>query len=1036
MMDGRRHSVDVPISRALVALRRVRSLRDPSTNSMSKFSALIENANWETNSNNGISLRFVNSPQEGASTDKGPVGKGYDIKCLDEDDANPTPRKSKLANCENRCLVGDACDPTWNAPSGELGFCSKKQEEFIGPTNEVYRHDTMDKGLDLACVAPSNRMEDVDSCSDMSMGSSRVEKIKHTASERKSQYRIQRRSGGVVGDIESRSGTPRNAGIDAYLGGSSCSPSLFANEVDADDHSQDGCSVSCCWSGTPKFKRSIALSDIEDRPLLVEDVNEANRYGWRDICRDNEITLYSNVQKRLGQRLKPKSFDELVGQDVVAKSLHGSISTGKIPSIYLFHGPRGTGKTSASRVLAAALNCLMLKEHGPCGFCRECTLLFSGWSRDVKEVDSLRINRTDRVRSLLKNAATPPVSSRFKVFIVDECQLLRAETWAMILTSLEKLPQHVVFIMITPELDKLPRSALSRSQRYHFPKIKDADIATRLGEICIEEGLDFDQVAIEFIAAKSNGSLQEAEMMLDQLSLLGKRITMSLAYDLVRTPHFSPFHAFSSSSLSSDTSNTVIRARELMRSRIDPMQLISQLANLIMDIISGQSQELNSEARRKFSKIHTSEADLRKLSHALKLLSETEKQLRMSKNQTTWLTVALLQLSSADSSSLDERDSKCFPRNMEKDIDGDCCSRPSTEESKKHFIHCSCDCGESCILDAQVNYRERLDSIWKRATELCQSKALKNFLMKRGSMSSLHLDQGIAVANLDFSHPDHVARAEKSWKLIASSLRSILGCNVEIRINYVPRAVESKSVKVKRPSFSLFSCSRRMLHKTQSIIEQGSDSDYSDSTFDKYTSRAKANLACPSDCRTQMLHMCDHRIGAGSTLRSADGNILSVGTDMPRRSSHDLEGHLSDPEFDRSGIESICCGHHAISSQEPEVQSNCFPRVMKAQKMSSMPDSPQMIHRDMPEEKKLALSIPGKMSTETLSFADEQYLFCNTDAYTSVSRDADRTRESPDVLCWRTPILPLRKACERRHDGQQRAHFVEWVLPCGAAAAK
>ncbi|KAI6675444.1 hypothetical protein NL676_003350 [Syzygium grande] len=1033
MMDGRRHSVDIPLSRALVALRRVRSLRDPSTNSMSKFSALIENANWETNSNNGISLQFMNSPQEGASVDKRLAGKDYDIKCLDDYDANPTSRKSKLANCENRCLVGEACDPTWNAPSGELDFCSKKQEELIRPTDEVYRHDTTDKGLDLACVTPSNHMEDVDSCSEMSMGSSQLQRITNTASERKSQYRIQRRSRGVVGDIGSRAGTPRNTGIDAYLEGSTRSPSLFANEVDADDHSQDGCSISCCWSGTPKFKRSIALSDVEDRPLLVEDVNEANRCGWKDICRDNESTPYSDTLKRLGQRSKPKSFNELVGQDVIAKSLHGSISTGKIPSIYLFHGPRGTGKTSASRVLAAALNCLMLKEHGPCGFCRECTVLFSGWSRDVKELDSMRINRTDRLRSLLKNAAIPPVSSHFKVFIVDECQLLRAETWAMILTSLEKLPEHVVFIMITSELDKLPRSALSRSQRYHFAKIKDADIAVRLGKICVEEGLDFDQVAIEFIAAKSNGSLRDAEMMLDQLSLLGKRITMSLVYELTGTVSDDELLDLLDLALSSDTSNTVIRARELMRSRIDPMQLISQLANLIMDILSGQSQELNSEARRKFSKIHTSEADLRKLSHALKLLSETEKQLRMSKNQTTWLTVALLQLSSIDSSSLDERASKCCPRNMEKGIDGDCCSRPSTEESKNHFSCCSCDCGELCILDAQVNYRERLDSIWKRATELCQSKALKNFLMKHGSMSSLRLDQGIAVANLDFSHPDYVTRAEKSWKLIASSLQSILGCNVEIRINYVPCAAESKHVKVKRPSFSFFSCSRRMLQKTRSIVEQGSDSDYSDYTFDKYTTKAKANLACPSDCRSQMLHIGDHRIGAVSTIRNADGNVLSVGTDMSQRSSHDPEGHLPDPESDCSGREAICCRHHVISSQEPEVQSNCFPPVMKAQKMSNMPDTSQMICQDMPEEKKLASSCPGKMAAETLSFADERYLFCSSEAYTSVSRDADKTRESPDVLCWRTPILPIRKACERRHD-RQRGHFVEWVLPCGAAA--
>ena len=212
---------------------------------------------------------------------------------------------------------------------------------------------------------------------------------------------------------------------------------------------------------------------------------------------------------------------------MVARSLLGAVCKGRITSLYLFHGPRGTGKTSASRIFAAALNCLSLEEHRPCGLCHECVVFFSGRSRDVKEVDSVRINRRDRVRSLIKKAATPPVSSRFKVFIVDECHLLHQDTWATVLHSLDSLSQHVIFVMITPDLDKLPRSAVSRSQRYHFPKIKDADITNRLAKFCLEEGLDFDQVALDFIAVKSNGSMRDAEMMLDQLSLLSKMITMS-----------------------------------------------------------------------------------------------------------------------------------------------------------------------------------------------------------------------------------------------------------------------------------------------------------------------------------------------------------------------------------------------------------------------------------------------------------------------------------------------------------------------------
>jgi DNA polymerase III gamma/tau subunit len=127
----------------------------------------------------------------------------------------------------------------------------------------------------------------------------------------------------------------------------------------------------------------------------------------------------------------------------------------------------------------------------------------------------------------------PPISSRFKVFIVDECHLLHGETWAIVLNSLENLSENVVFVMITPELDMLPKSAVTRSQKYHFPKIKEADIAGRLRNICVEEALEFDQVALDFIATKSSGSLRDAEIMLDQLSLLGKRITMTMVHELV-----------------------------------------------------------------------------------------------------------------------------------------------------------------------------------------------------------------------------------------------------------------------------------------------------------------------------------------------------------------------------------------------------------------------------------------------------------------------------------------------------------------------
>lgn len=535
MTDGRRHSVDIPISRTLVALRRVRSLRDPSTNSLSKFSNLLENVNWETNSSNGISLRFENGCKEGVSQNNGLLSESLGLNRLRNDQGDDLEMHgglpdSKLMTSQTFDLEENADNPCRRNHVRGLDNSSSNEKEVYGDEllNERYCGDHRDKELDLACIVhPSNYMEDVGLCKGPNVGSLLKKKTDHSMSKWKSPYKNQTRFTDDVGSLVS---TPCPSISDAL---SNRSMSLYTDEeVDVVDSSYRGCGLSYCWSRTPRFRESNP-SDVEDHPLLAGDVSDTTLHGHGQHNINNEIATCSETPRSLSQKFRPKSFEELVGQNVVVRSLLSAISRGMVTSFYLFHGPRGTGKTSAARIFAAALNCLSIEEHKPCGLCRECILFFSGRSRDVKEVDSVRINQTDRVRSIMKNAFVPPLSSHFKIFIIDECQLLHGETWMTVLNSLDNISQHVVFVMITPDLDKLPRSAVSRSQKYYFPKIKDPDIVSRLREICVAEDLKFDQVALDFIATKSNGSLRDAEMMLDQLSLLGKKITISLAYELV-----------------------------------------------------------------------------------------------------------------------------------------------------------------------------------------------------------------------------------------------------------------------------------------------------------------------------------------------------------------------------------------------------------------------------------------------------------------------------------------------------------------------
>ncbi|XP_057465104.1 protein STICHEL-like 2 [Actinidia eriantha] len=965
MMDGRRHSVDIPISKTLLALRRVRSLRDPSTNSMSKFAALVDNLNWDTQSINAITLGFVNNGEENDIANK-PVLVSKDLVLTVQREENVSEpdllngfRKpnSKLSSCENSVWVGN---------NGSVPVRSKPVvgSDRRGSNREVACiDDYASKVLDLACVTPSSDcLEGVGSCNEPFEGSLKAERLYHNASNRKACRRKHIRSSrAAVGDITSCVGSPCFSRSDTREG-SSRGTSLYGNEHgDVVDRNHHGCSISCCWSGTPRFRESNVPSDVEDQPLLSGEVSETLLSGkgknWKH--RSNDIALYSESPRSLSQKFRPKSFCELVGQNVVARSLQTAISNATISSFYLFHGPRGTGKTSASRIFAAALNCLSLDENRPCGLCRECALFFSGRSRDVKELDSVRINRKDRVRLLIKNATVPPVSSRFNIFIIDECHLLRGETWTTILNNLEDFSPHAILVMITPDLNRLPQNAVSRSQKYHFPKIKEADVASRLGKICMVEGLEFEPVALDVIAAKSNGSLREAEMILEQLSLLGKRITVSLVYELIGIVSDDELLDLLDLALSSDSSNTVRMARELMRSRIDPMQLVSQLANLIMDILSGKCQQGSSEVRRKFFSRYASEANLQQLNQALKILSETEKQLRTSKSQTTWLIVALLQLSSVGCSLTDANDLKLRERIVHP-RDGDY-STTSTSESLKYLVTCACQNNESCKLGMQDG-KETLESIWKKAIEICQSHSLKNFLKKKGKLSSICINQGLAMVELEFYHPDYVNKAEKSWKLVANALETVLGCSVEMRINLMQSASLTNYAK-KKPSFSLFSCSRILRRAKQSTTEYGSDQSAIDFTSEKAIVRNRYVETCSSNGGSQFSHNCCQRKEATKTLRNHEGNVLSVGMTPSHRP---LPDHIRSPALKVDSLkERRNCKCQAISPQEAEKQPGCFSRSLKLhKKMQPSDTSESTCMRFLPQtQSNLALSIPRQPST-------------------------------------------------------------------------
>ncbi len=217
------------------------------------------------------------------------------------------------------------------------------------------------------------------------------------------------------------------------------------------------------------------------------------------------------------RKWRPQVFDEVVFQDHVSKTLKNSIQKGRISHAYLFSGPRGVGKTTMARILAKALNC----EHGPtpepCGVCGNCVEIRTGTSFDVIEIDGASNRGIDDIRELRENVNFAPLKSKYKIYIIDEVHMLTPPAFNALLKTLEEPPPHVVFMFATTEIHQIPDTILSRCQKYFFKKIPVDPIVGHLRHIVEREGLRISDSALYPIARAAEGSMRDAQSLLDQV---------------------------------------------------------------------------------------------------------------------------------------------------------------------------------------------------------------------------------------------------------------------------------------------------------------------------------------------------------------------------------------------------------------------------------------------------------------------------------------------------------------------------------------
>lgn len=222
------------------------------------------------------------------------------------------------------------------------------------------------------------------------------------------------------------------------------------------------------------------------------------------------------MYQALYRKYRPQTFDDVVGQSAVTQTLKTQLATGKLSHAYLFTGSRGTGKTSSAKILAKAVNCENPQNGNPCNCCNSCKTIDSGSCMDVLEIDAASNNGVDNVRDLRDDAVYTPSQVKMRVYIIDEVHMLSISAFNALLKIIEEPPEHLLFILATTELHKVPATILSRCQRFSFRRISQDDIAARLQYVAYQENIDLDDSASRILARLADGGMRDGLSLLDQ----------------------------------------------------------------------------------------------------------------------------------------------------------------------------------------------------------------------------------------------------------------------------------------------------------------------------------------------------------------------------------------------------------------------------------------------------------------------------------------------------------------------------------------
>ena len=329
------------------------------------------------------------------------------------------------------------------------------------------------------------------------------------------------------------------------------------------------------------------------------------------------------------RKYRPSSFADVLGQEHITDVLRRQLAGGNVFHAYLFTGTRGTGKTTCAKILAKAVNCLNSKDGNPCGECDACLNIAAGEVTDIVEIDAASNNSVDNIRDLRDKVNFAPSSVKYRVFIIDEVHMLSISAFNALLKTLEEPPAHVIFILATTEVHKLPATILSRCQRFDFKRIENDKLIARINFVCREEGLKISETAAALIASAADGGMRDALSLLDLCASKSNDITEEIAMAACGLTGNEYLNDLACLFKNRDASAALALVDKLYLNGIDMLRLCSELTAfyrnlmIIKTVKSGELPIVCSAAQLERFKEISEGYELKEILRTLSLLQET-----------------------------------------------------------------------------------------------------------------------------------------------------------------------------------------------------------------------------------------------------------------------------------------------------------------------------------------------------------------------------------------------------------------------------